>query len=104
MIDPYVSLAFSVYSNRGVYALLVGSGLSRSASIPTGWEIVRDLISKLRIVKGEAPEGEPEAWYKSAFGADPDYSNLLDELARTPDERSQVLRVYFEPEGDERES
>src|SRR5882672_3478248 len=47
MIDPIVSLSFSLYSNSGVYALLLGSGVSRSASIPTGWEIVQDLVHKI---------------------------------------------------------
>jgi hypothetical protein len=44
LIDPALSLAFSMYSNKGVFALLLGSGASRSARIPTGWEIMMDLI------------------------------------------------------------
>ncbi len=35
MIDPIHSLAFAVQANPGVYAVLIGSGVSRSASIPT---------------------------------------------------------------------
>jgi hypothetical protein len=45
MIDPIHSLAFSIQANRGVYAVLFGSGISRSAKIPTGWEITLDLYS-----------------------------------------------------------
>ena len=30
MIDPILSLAVSVRNNKGVYALLLGSGISRS--------------------------------------------------------------------------
>ncbi len=41
MIEPIVSLAFSLHANKGVYALLLGSGVSRSAGIPTGWEVVK---------------------------------------------------------------
>jgi hypothetical protein len=37
--DPLTQLAFSVYENKGVFAVLLGSGLSRAAEIPTGWEI-----------------------------------------------------------------
>ena len=33
IIDPLVSLSFSIYGNSGVYALLLGSGISRSASM-----------------------------------------------------------------------
>jgi hypothetical protein len=35
MIDPILSLAVSVYHNKGVYSLLLGSGISRSSGIPT---------------------------------------------------------------------
>ena len=47
MIDPRVSLAFAMHSNPGAYAALVGSGVSVGAGIPTGWQVVLDLISKL---------------------------------------------------------
>ena len=32
-IDPIISLAFAMQSNKGVYALLLGSGVSRSAGV-----------------------------------------------------------------------
>ena len=53
LIDPVHSLAFSIQANPGVYAVLVGSGVSRTAKIPTGWEIILDLIRKLAAVHGE---------------------------------------------------
>ena len=46
--NPLTQLAFSVYENKGVYAVLLGSGLSRSAEIPTGWEITLDLTASTR--------------------------------------------------------
>ena len=52
MIDPIHSLAFSMQANSGVYAGLVGSGVSRAAKIPTDWEITLDLIRKLANIKG----------------------------------------------------
>ncbi len=103
MIDPLLSLAFSVHSNKGVYTLLLGSGVSRAAGIPTGWEIVLDLIRKLAHLKGEECEPDPAAWFTTAFGKKPDYSELLDMLAKSPAERSQLLRGYFEPTDEERE-
>jgi hypothetical protein len=51
-IDPLTQLAFSVYENKGVFALLLGSGLSRAASIPTGWEITLDLIRRVAVARG----------------------------------------------------
>jgi hypothetical protein len=103
MIDPTISLAFSIYSNKGVYALLVGSGVSRSAGIPTGWEIILDLIRKLARLENEDCEPDPAAWYKTKFGEDPDYSKILDSIAKSPSERNQLLKIYFEPIEQERE-
>jgi hypothetical protein len=48
MIDPLLSLAISIQSAPGVFAILAGSGLSRSAGIKTGWEITQDLASVAR--------------------------------------------------------
>ena len=41
MIEPIHSLAFSIQSNPGVYAVLIGSGVSRAAGIPTQIRLVR---------------------------------------------------------------
>lgn len=101
-IDPLVALAFSVQSNKGIYALLLGSGVSRSAGVPTGWEVVLDLIRKLAVVQGEAPEPTPEQWFKAKHGDNPDYATLLDALTLTAPERTQLLRSYFEQNEEER--
>lgn len=104
MIEPILTLAISMHSNPGVYALLLGSGLSRSAGIPTGWDIVLDLIRKLAVVEGEDCEPRPDNWYRNQYGEGPDYSKILDQLGRLPAERQQLLRGYFEPnEEEERE-
>jgi len=86
-----------------VYALLLGSGLSRSAGIPTGWEVVIDLIRKLASLMKADCEPRPEEWYVKTFGEQPDYARLLDEIAKSPAERQQLLRGYFEPTEEERE-
>ncbi len=83
--------------------LLLGSGVSRAAGIPTGWEVVLDLIRRLAQLKGEDPNPDPAAWYRHTFGEEPDYSRLLDEVAKSPAERQQLLRSYFEPTEEERE-
>jgi SIR2-like domain len=102
MIDPMVSLSFSIYSNKGAYALLLGSGISRASGIPTGWEVVLDLIRKTAKLEGEDCEPDPAAWFREKHHTEPDYSKLLDEIAKTPTERQQLLRGYFEPTEDER--
>ena len=103
MIDPIHSLAFSIQANRGVYALLLGSGVSRAAKIPTGWEVTLDLIRKLAAIQGDTADPDPEAWYREKFRKEPDYSDLLEDLAKTPAERQQLLRTYWEPSEQERE-
>lgn len=97
VIDPTTALAFSLFENKGVYALLLGSGVSRAAQIPTGWEVVLDLVRRLAAVEGVDEQPDWAAWYVERFGAPPNYSILLDHLAQTPDERRAILHSYIEP-------
>ena len=93
----------NVASAKGVYALLLGSGISSGAGILTGWGVTLDLTRKLAASAGSDAEPDPVAWYQSEYGRPPQYSNLLAELAPTPDERRALLEGYFEPTPDERE-
>lgn len=90
-------------SSPGVFALLLGSGVSREAGIPTGWEVTLDLIEKLAELEGEDTGGEPAAWYREQYNSPPEYSDLLNNITQTPAERREVLRGYFEPTEEERE-
>jgi len=101
MVDSLTSLAFSVHSSRGVYALLLGSGLSTAAGIPTGRDVTLDLIRKRAATGNEDCGTDPATWYKNKSGCDADYSHLLDELAKTPADRTILLSSYFEPTADE---
>ena len=102
--DKMIQLAFSIYSNPGVYVLLIGSGVSRAAGIPTGWEIMLDLIRKIGAVSGEKEIENPEKWYWDKHKEKPTYSNLVKRLARTREEQRGILREYFEPNKEEREA
>ena len=101
MIDPMISLSFSVHSNKGVFALLLGSGVSTAAGIPTGWQIIMDMISKIADQMKVRCEPDPERWYRDTFGADPNYSELLACIAKTATERNQFLKHYIEPTEEE---
>ncbi len=103
MIDPILSLSVSIHANQGVYALLLGSGVSRSAGIPTGWEVVLDLIRKLALLSSEDCQPDAATWYRNKYQDEPDYSKLLDLIAKSPSERSQLLKSYFAPTQEERE-
>ena len=102
VVRPELSLAFSLYSASGTYALLLGSGLSRAAGVPTGWEVTLDLVRKLAAAEGE-PTSEPKVWYRERFGEEPSYSEVVERLAPTRDEHRALLQGYFEPNEQERE-
>jgi hypothetical protein len=100
-LDPFESLALSVHQNPGVYALLVGSGLSRAAGIPSGWEITLKLIERLGAVRGAGDQVDWAKWYRDTYNEEPSYSDILDALASTPAERRNILHGYIEPKADE---
>ncbi len=104
MIDLIDSLAFSIESNKGVYALLVGSGISLAAEIPTGEKITSELIRRLARLNNWPgdPELTPASWFRQTFGEEPDYSILLSQLGKTQIERYNLLKEFFEPSEDER--
>lgn len=104
MIDPLLTLAFAVTNSKGAYALLLGSGVSRSAGIPTGWEVVEDLIRKVAVLEGADPPADPAAWYTARFDEPPEYDALLEQLAASSAERRNLLRCYFEPTPEERDA
>jgi hypothetical protein len=104
MIDPIDTLAFAMNAPKGSYALLLASGLSRAAQIPTGWDVVLDLVEQLARIKGADYKGDPENWYRAEFGEKPSYSKLLQALSldsRTA--RQQLLKGYFQPTPEEAE-
>lgn len=78
-VAPEVPLSLSLHKAPGTYAVFLGSGVSRAAEIPTGWDVTLDLVRKLATSSGE-PAGveDPEGWYEATFGEGPNYSVLLE--------------------------
>lgn len=99
--DPTTGLAFSMHENPGVFAILIGSGLSRSASIPTGWDITLKLIRKVGLAKGVPEQSDWAQWYADTTGNQPNYSTLLEDLAQTQAERRAVIEGFLEPTAEE---
>lgn len=104
MIEPTNRIALSIYSNKGAYALMLGSGISRNAGIPTGWEIITYLIQKIAVLENEKINSSPEKWYLDKYKTNPDYSELLEKLASSPSERMNLLKPYFEPTQQDKEN
>lgn len=101
-LDPLDSLALTLHHAPGVQALLLGSGISRAAGIPTGWEITVDLIKRLGRARDAGDQTDWPAWYQATFDRAPSYSEILDAVAATPAERRAVIQGYIElVEGEE---
>lgn len=95
--DHVTQLAFSVRENKGVFAVLLGSGISRPAGIPTGWEITLDLVRRVALANNVPEQSDWEKWHREQTGEKPNYSTLLEKIACSADERRAVLHSYIEP-------
>lgn len=102
-IEKLTTLAFSMYSNKGAYALLLGSGISSSAHIPTGWKVEEKLIQRLGASQGVTESDDWHQWYKDKYQYPASYSSLLKEIVGTPTERVQLMKPFFEPDDKEKE-
>jgi hypothetical protein len=102
-IKPETAMAVAIQASKGVYACLIGSGVSRAAEIPTGWEVIQDLAARVAKAAGEDPGKDPAAWYMKKYNEPPTYSGLIESLAPTTAGREILLRSYFEPTNEEME-
>ena len=104
-LDPLVLLATGIHAKPGVYAFLLGSGVSTGAGIPTGWGIVQELVRRAAAAHSPGDPGaadaagaDPEAWWSAHGDGQPlGYSNLLAALAPKPAARQHLLAGFFEP-------
>jgi hypothetical protein len=100
-LDPTLALALGLSASPGAYAMLLGSGTSTAAGVPTGWGVVLDLIGKVAVLRGEEAAREtaadPEGWWAGQGLEDPRYDTLLEALAPTVAARRDLLHGYFEP-------
>ena len=105
-------LAAGVHSQPGVYALMLGSGVSTGAGIPTGWGVVKELVRRAAAAQepadGEAAEraaADPEGWWERHGDGQPlGYSSLLAALAPTAAVRRGMLAGFFEPSAEDAEA
>lgn len=98
MIDPILPLSIGIAERKGVYAFLLGSGISREAGIHTGNEIFWDTIRIIyRDKEGkEADDKSLQEWFEASEFANHGYSEILQDLFPTIGERQQFLSKYFE--------
>jgi hypothetical protein len=88
-------LVEAVRTAPGTVAVLAGAGISNSAGIATG----EDLLRRQAARHGHDPGlSHPVAWYRSAYGSRPNYIHMLGELIGTATARGELPRAYFEPD------
>ncbi|GAA3312029.1 SIR2 family protein [Arthrobacter ramosus] len=100
-----LSLAFSLTSTPGSYAVVLGAGISIGSGVPSAWDVLQDLLSQLAVVKDAtcATDDERMAWYRNEYAQEPTYERVLEHLAPLPHDRQSLLRGYFEATPDEKE-
>lgn len=54
-VSPLAMLATSMQAQPGVYALLLGSGVSTGAGVPTGWGVVTELVRRVAASTSTSP-------------------------------------------------
>ena len=101
--NPMVSLASSVHAGPGTFALLLGSGISVSAGVPSGWGVMVELIRRLALLRNQDAGDDPVSWYREQVGGEPDYSTIIEELAPSQAARLSLLSEFFEPTLQEQE-
>lgn len=103
-------LATSMQAQPGVYAVLLGSGVSTGAGVPTGWGVVKELMRRVAVADTpddeeslRSAETDPEAWWQARYAQPLGYSSLLESLTPTAATRQGVLAGFFEPTDEDRE-
>lgn len=109
-ISAATMLATSMHAQPGVYAVLLGSGVSTGAGIPTGWGVVKELVRRVAVTDTpgdecslRAAEADPEAWWQNRYAQPLGYSSLLESLSPTPASRQGLLANFFEATDEDRE-
>ncbi|MBO1740738.1 SIR2 family protein [Leifsonia sp. TF02-11] len=108
-LSPVVALATSMQAQPGVYAVLLGSGVSTAAGIPTGWGVVRELVRRVAAATpddDDAPQlawEDPADWWAEHGQGELGYATLLEQLGPTAAARQGLLAAFFEPSYEERE-
>lgn len=100
-VDPILPLSISIAEGERTYALFLGSGISRKAGIPTGREIFNNTIKLLYEMENsenntdKVEEDEIEEWFKESKYKNWGYSEILEALRETPENRRKFLEEFF---------
>ncbi len=90
-------LGILLFSRPGAFALLLGSGISDSAGIPSGGKIAFELARRLMLANNPSSTANPRNWYAGKYKEQPSYSKIIKRIAKTKEEEISVLRDFIEP-------
>lgn len=100
-VEAIEALATSMEAAPGVYAVLVGSGMSSAAGIPTGYQVLGELITRVAKVRDpdlEVENFDPHEWWRLQNDAAARYDTVIQALAPTDGIRRKILEPFFEPD------
>lgn len=102
-------LSLTLHANPGVYALLVGSGISVGAGVASGWGVVEAIVRKLAVAEapssGLEPDFDFQHWWKQKYpDIDLGYGPALTAAAMTGAERRRLLEPFFVPSDEDRQA
>lgn len=95
MIDPIIPLASSIGLKKGIYAFFLGSGVSKGAGVPTGFEIAREASKELYKLEKDQEEVDEDRFNQWLEEKDYTYSEVLEELFPTPADRRNFHEGKF---------
>lgn len=97
-----------MHSQPGVYALLLGSGVSTGAGLPTGWGVVTELVARVAAVAAPDDEdsastarADPDAWWAQHSEGELGYASLLERVAPSAAARQGILASFFDSRVDD---
>jgi len=98
MINPILPLSISMAEGKGVYALLLGSGVSIEAGIPTGRDIFWETM---RLIYHESGGKDDDAaklkeWFEASEYATCTYADILAALFPSIGDRHQFVAKHFD--------
>ena len=99
-LDPIVSLSVALAEAPGTCAFFLGSGVSRDAGVPTGYEVMREGLRRLQQLEtataADATDEELDAWLAETGRTALTYSDLLELIAPDQAVRREYLAGFFE--------
>lgn len=99
MLDPIVSLSVALAEAPRTCAFLLGSGVSRDAGVPTGWEVMHEAQRQLHLLETDDQESDDAAldeWLHATGRHEMGYSEILELIAPDVAVRREYLAGMFE--------